>query len=41
MDVRPLVTHSFPLSEIQTAFETFCDRKDGACKVLIRFPAAG
>ena len=41
IDVRPLVTHSFPLSEIQTAFETFSDRKDGACKVLIRFPAAG
>jgi threonine dehydrogenase-like Zn-dependent dehydrogenase len=40
IDVRPLVTHSFPLSEIQTAFETFSDRKDGACKVLIRFPAA-
>lgn len=41
IDVRPLVTHSFPLSEIQTAFETFSDQKDGACKVLIRFPAAG
>ena len=41
IDVKPLVTHSFPLSEIQTAFETFSDRKDGACKVLIRFPAAG
>jgi threonine dehydrogenase-like Zn-dependent dehydrogenase len=41
IDVRPLVTHSFPLKEIQTAFETFSDRKDGACKVLIRFPAAG
>lgn len=41
IDVRPLVTHTFPLSEIQTAFEIFSDRKDGACKVLIRFPAAG
>ena len=41
IDVRPLVTHRFPLSEIQTAFETFSDRKDGACKVLIRFPAVG
>jgi len=39
IDVKPLVTHTFPLSEIQTAFETFSDRKDGACKVLIRFPA--
>jgi threonine dehydrogenase-like Zn-dependent dehydrogenase len=41
VDVKPLVTHTFPLSEIQTAFEIFSDRKDGACKVLIRFPAAG
>ena len=41
IDVSPLVTHSFPLSEIQSAFETFSDRRDGACKVLIRFPAAG
>jgi threonine dehydrogenase-like Zn-dependent dehydrogenase len=40
IDVRPLLTHTFPLSEIQTAFETFSDRKDDACKVLIRFPAA-
>jgi threonine dehydrogenase-like Zn-dependent dehydrogenase len=39
IDVRPLLTHTFPLSEIQTAFETFSDRKDNACKVLIRFPA--
>jgi threonine dehydrogenase-like Zn-dependent dehydrogenase len=41
IDVRPLVTHRFPLSEIQRAFEIFSDRKDGSCKVLIRFPAAG
>ena len=40
IDVGPLVTHSFSLNEIQTAFEIFSDRKDGACKVLIRFPAA-
>jgi len=38
IDVKPLVTHTFPLSEIQKAFETFVDRQDGACKVLIRFP---
>lgn len=41
IDVRPLLTHNFPLSDIQTAFEIFSDRKDGACKVLIKFPDAG
>jgi threonine dehydrogenase-like Zn-dependent dehydrogenase len=40
IDVKPLLTHSFPLNAIQTAFETFSDRKAGACKVLIRFPSA-
>jgi threonine dehydrogenase-like Zn-dependent dehydrogenase len=39
IDLEPLVTHKFPLSEIQSAFETFRDRKDGAQKVLIEFPA--
>ena len=38
MDLSPLATHRFPLSQIQTAFETFRDRKDGAQKVLIDFP---
>lgn len=39
-DVAPLITHSYPLHQIQTAFETFRDRKDGAQKVLIEFPTA-
>lgn len=39
IDVKPLMTHRFPLSEIQTAFETFRDRKDGALKVLVEFPS--
>jgi threonine dehydrogenase-like Zn-dependent dehydrogenase len=39
IDLGPLVTHTFPLREIQTAFETFRDRKDGAQKVVIEFPA--
>lgn len=39
IDVKPLLTHTFPLSDLQSAFETFADRKDGACKVSIRFPA--
>lgn len=41
IDVQPLLTHRFPLSDIQTAFEIFSDRADGACKVLIDFPSAG
>jgi threonine dehydrogenase-like Zn-dependent dehydrogenase len=39
VDVAPLVTHTYPFREIQTAFETFRDRRDGAQKVVIEFPA--
>jgi threonine dehydrogenase-like Zn-dependent dehydrogenase len=39
IDVSPIITHRYPLSEIQTAFETFRDRKDGALKVFVDFPA--
>jgi threonine dehydrogenase-like Zn-dependent dehydrogenase len=39
VDLAPIITHRFPLAEIQTAFETFRDRKDGALKVFIDFPA--
>ncbi len=39
IDLRPLLTHRFPLSDIQTAYETFRDKKDGAQKVLIEFPS--
>lgn len=38
IDLTPLVTHTYPLRDIQTAFETFRDRKDGAQKVVIEFP---
>jgi threonine dehydrogenase-like Zn-dependent dehydrogenase len=39
IDLMDLITHRFPLSEIQTAFETFKYRKDGALKVAVEFPA--
>ena len=39
--LEPLITHSFPLRDIQKAFETFRDKKDGALKVQVRFPPAG
>jgi threonine dehydrogenase-like Zn-dependent dehydrogenase len=39
LDLCPLVTHTYPLAEIQTAYETFRDRRDGAQKVVIEFPA--
>ncbi len=39
VDVMPLVTHTYKLSEMQTAFETFRDRRDGAIKVFVEFPA--
>lgn len=39
LDLFPLVTHTYPLREIQSAYETFRDRRDGAQKVAIEFPA--
>lgn len=39
LDLTPLVTHTYPLRDIQTAYETFRDRRDGAQKVVIEFPA--
>jgi threonine dehydrogenase-like Zn-dependent dehydrogenase len=38
VDLTPIITHRFPLTQIQTAFETFRDRRDGALKVFIDFP---
>lgn len=39
IDVSKVITHRYPLSEVQTAFETFRDKKDGALKVFLEFPS--
>lgn len=41
IDLRPLLTHRFALKDIQTAYETFHERRDGALKVLVEFPSRG
>jgi L-iditol 2-dehydrogenase len=33
---RPLITHTFPLDEINQAMETFVKRIGGAIKVVIK-----
>jgi threonine dehydrogenase-like Zn-dependent dehydrogenase len=39
IDVSPIITHRYPVADIQTAFEMFRDRKDGALKVFLDFPS--
>lgn len=34
--LKPYVTHTFPLKEINTAFDTFVKRIDGAIKVVVK-----
>jgi L-iditol 2-dehydrogenase len=34
--IKPLVTHTFPLSEYGEALHTFAERIDGALKVLVQ-----
>lgn len=36
VDLKPLVTHNFPLGDFQEAIKTFSERKDGAIKVILR-----
>lgn len=38
IDVTPVITHRFPVAEIQEAFDTFATRRDGAQKVFVEFP---
>jgi len=37
IDTTPLITHRFPLSRIEEAYDVFENRKDGVIKVAI-FP---
>ena len=39
INVTPIITHTYPLAKLQEAFELFRDRKDGAIKVIVNFPA--
>ena len=39
LDVTPLITHTFPLAQVQEAFELFRDRLDGVLKVIVHFPS--
>ncbi len=39
IDVSPIITHRYPLEEIQTAFDVFRHRREGALKVFLDFPA--
>jgi len=36
IDLRPLLTHTFTLSDITKAYDLFANRKDGVLKVAIR-----
>jgi alcohol dehydrogenase len=36
VDLRPLLTHAFPLDKITEAYELFANRRDGVLKVAIR-----
>ena len=37
IDVKPILTHRFPLDRVNDAYGIFADRKDGAIKVIVEF----
>ena len=39
IDVSPTITHRFPVADIQEAYDTFAERRDGALKVFVDFPS--
>ena len=41
IDTTPLITHRFPLSEIEEAYRIFENRLDGVIKVAVEGPAGG
>lgn len=41
LDTTPLITHRFPLSEIEEAYRIFENRLDGVIKVALRRTEAG
>ncbi len=40
IDLSPLITHRLPVESIQEAYEIFRDKRDGALKVIVDFPAS-
>jgi L-iditol 2-dehydrogenase len=36
VDVKPLVTHCFPLEQFPEAWATFVERRDGAIRVILQ-----
>jgi threonine dehydrogenase-like Zn-dependent dehydrogenase len=40
LDVSPLITHRYPLSELQRAFDQYHARGDNGLKILLDFPSA-
>ena len=36
INLKPLITHTFPLDEINQAFDTFTGRVGGAIKVIVK-----
>ena len=35
LDTTPLITHTFPLKDIEAAYQLFASRRDGVMKIAI------